>query len=214
MESLLINGIEAYARDHSLAPSALANELEAYTNAHCQDPQMLIGALEAAVLKLLLRVSGARRVLEIGMFTGYSALSMAEALPTDGHIVSCDINPETTRIAREFFARTPHGAKIESRLGPALETLAALRGEPFDFAFIDADKENYIAYYEAILPLLRAGGIIVADNVLWSGRVLAPQKESDRALVAFNRHVHADTRVEAAMLTVRDGLFLIRKKSA
>lgn len=214
MESLLINGIEAYARDHSLAPSALANELEAYTNAHCQDPQMLIGPLEAAVLKLLLRVSGARGVLEIGMFTGYSALSMAEALPADGRIVSCDINPETTRVAREFFARSPHGAKIEPRLGPALATLAELRGEPFDFAFIDADKENYIAYYEAILPLLRAGGIIVADNVLWSGRVLAPQKESDRALVAFNRHVHADTRVEAAMLTVRDGLFLIRKKSA
>ena len=211
MESLLQNGIEAYARDHSLAPSALANELEAYTNAHCQDPQMLIGPLEAAVLKLLLRLSNARRVLEIGMFTGYSALSMAEALPADGRVVSCDINPETTRIARDFFARSPHGAKIEPRLGPALATLADLRGEPFDLAFIDADKENYIAYYEAILPLLRAGGIIVADNVLWSGRVLNPQKDSDRALVAFNRHVHADARVEAAMLTVRDGLFLIRK---
>lgn len=178
---------------------------------------MLIGPLEAAVLKLLLRVSGARRVLEIGMFTGYSALSMAEALPAEGRIVACDINPETTRIAREFFARSPHGAKIEPRLGPALATLEALatsRGEAFDFAFIDADKENYIAYYEAILPLLRMGGIIVADNVLWSGRVLAPQKDSDRALAAFNRRVRADTRVEGVMLTVRDGLFLIRKKSA
>ena len=175
---------------------------------------MLIGPLEAAVLKLLVRISDARRGLEIGMFTGYSALSMAEALPAGGRIVSCDVNAETTRIAREFFARSPHGVKIEPRLGPALETLAELKGQAFDFAFIDADKENYIAYYEAILPLLPAGGIIVADNVLWSGRVLAPQKESDRALVAFNRHVHADTRVEAAMLTVRDGLFLIRKKSA
>lgn len=214
MESLLIKGIEAYARDHSLAPSALANELEAYTNAHCQDPQMLIGPLEAAVLKLLLRIGNARRAIEIGTFTGYSALSMAEALPADGRVVTCDINPETTRIAREFFARSPHGNKIEPRLGPALATLAQLRGEAFDFAFIDADKENYIGYYEAILPLLPAGGIVVADNVLWSGRVLAPQKESDRALVAFNRHIHADTRVEAAMLTVRDGLFVIRKNSA
>lgn len=172
---------------------------------------MLIGPLEAAVLKLLIRLSGARRVLEIGMFTGYSALSMAEALPADGRILSCDIDPQTTRIARDFFARSPHGAKIEPRLGPALATLAALRGEAFDFAFIDADKDNYIAYYEAILPLLRAGGLVVADNVLWSGRVLNPQKDSDHALVAFNRHVHADARVEAAMLTVRDGLFLIRK---
>lgn len=214
MESLLPPGIEAYARDHSLAPSPLANELEAYTNAHCQDPQMLIGPLEAAVLKLLVRIGNVQRVLEIGMFTGYSALSMAEALPAQGRIVTCDIDPETTRIARTFFARSPHGAKIEARLGPALETLAKMQDEQFDLAFIDADKENYIAYYEAILPRLRAGGVIVADNVLWSGRVLAPQKESDRALVAFNRHVRADARVEAAMLTVRDGLFLIRKKSA
>lgn len=213
MDSLLSAGIEDYARAHSLPPSTLANEIEAYTKAHCQDPQMLIGPLEAAVLKLLIGLCGARRVLEIGMFTGYSALSMAEALPADGRLVSCDINPETTRIARQFFARSPHGAKIEARLGPALATLTELGAQTFDFVFIDADKENYIAYYEAILPRLRAGGVIVADNVLWSGRVLNPQKETDRALVAFNRHVHADTRVDAAMLTVRDGMFVIRKKA-
>jgi caffeoyl-CoA O-methyltransferase len=138
---------------------------------------------------------------------------MAEALPADGEILSCDVNPETSAIAQSFFDRSPHGRKITVRLGPALETLAALpKAAKFDFVFLDADKENYVNYYEAVLPRLRPVGLIVADNVLWSGRVLAPKKKTDRAVAAFNKHVRRDPRVECVMLPVRDGVSLIRKR--
>lgn len=211
MKPILDPHLEAYARAHSCAPSALLRELEDYTRAQRPDAQMLIGAHEAALLKLLLRLIGARRVLEIGTFTGYSALAMAEALPEDGEILTCDINPETCAIAQSFFARSPHGGKIRIRLGPALETLERLDGE-FDLAFLDADKETYPVYYERLLARVCAGGLIVADNVLWSGRVLAPQRESDRALVAFNARVQQDARVENVLLPVRDGVMVIRKR--
>ena len=212
MERLLPEAIEAYAAAHSRAPSALLREIEAYTVAHCADAEMLIGALEGALLQMLVELSGARRILEIGLFTGYSALTMAEALPPDGRIVSCEIDPARARIAQGFFDRSPHGGKIAVRVGPALETLQQLRGERFDFVFIDADKENYPAYYELALPLLPAGGIIVADNVLWSGRVLDPQNPSDYALKTFNRRAAEDPRVTTSLLTVRDGVLVIRKK--
>lgn len=213
MEPLLPAAIEAYARDHTSAPSPLLAELEAHTRARCgQDAEMLIGPVEGALLRLLVRLSVARRVLEIGLFTGYSALTMAEALPEDGELLSCDINPVTTEIARSFFARSPHGRKIEVHLGPALDTLDSLRGQAFDLAFLDADKETYPAYYEKLLDLLRAGGLLIADNVLWSGRVLAPEKATDRALAAFNERVARDPRVEHVLLAVRDGVMVIRKK--
>ena len=155
----------------------------------------------------------ARCVLEIGTFTGYSALCMAEALPAKGKLTTCEIKPEHADIARSFFARSPHGHKIKIHLGPAIETLAGLPvSASIDFVFLDADKENYVNYYEAVLPCLRPGGLIVADNVLWSGRVLAPKKKSDRAVVRFNNHVRRDPRVECVMLPVRDGVSLIRKR--
>ncbi|MDA8421128.1 MAG: class I SAM-dependent methyltransferase [Pseudomonadota bacterium] len=205
--------IEQYCREHSTAPSALLQELEAYTIAHCAQSQMLTGPVEGALLRLLVQLTGARRILELGMFTGYSALSMAEALPADGKILSCDVDPQTTAIARSFFDRSPHGGKIEIRLGPALDTLAALEsGREFDLVFMDADKENYIAYYDAVLPRLRPGGLVIADNVLWSGAVLHPQQQSDHAIVAFNAHVQLDPRVENVMLSVRDGVMLARKR--
>ncbi len=213
MKHLVSEAIEGYCREHSSAPSTLLRELEAYTIGHCAQPQMMTGPLEGALLRFLVELTGARRILEIGMFTGYSALTMAEALPEDGAIVSCDVNPETTAIARSFFDRSVHGRKIDVRLGPALETMATLpAGLVFDLVFIDADKENYISYYEAALPRLRSGGLIVADNVLWSGSVLHPQQRSDRAIVAFNKHIQHDTRVENVMLTVRDGVTLARKR--
>lgn len=213
MQTILPKPIDDYCAAHSSTPSVLLRELEAYTIKNCALPQMLVGALEGSLLAMLVRLSGARRVLEIGMFTGYSALTMAEALPEDGELISCDINPETSAIAQSFFDRSPHGRKIAVRLGPALETLKTLvADEPFDMVFIDADKENYGVYYDATLALLRSGGLIVADNVLWSGRVLEPKEKSDHALLEFSRKVHVDPRVEKTMLSVRDGVLLIRKR--
>ncbi len=213
MLTLVPEDIEIYAASHSTSPSALLAELEAYTKANCADPQMLTGPIEGQLLAMLVAVSGARKVLEVGCYTGYSALSMAGALPPDGQLLTCDHNAETSKIAQSFFDRSPHGSKITLRLGDALDTLRKMSDEPtFDLAFLDADKENYINYYEQILPRLRTGGLLVADNVLWSGRVLKPEKESDRAIVAFNKHVKADRRVEHVLLTVRDGVLLVRKQ--
>lgn len=166
--------------------------------------------MEGLLLRTLVQVSGARRVLELGTFTGYSALSMATGLPDDGQLITCDVDPEATSMAKRYWARSPHGSKIELRLGPALETLASLDG-PFDMVFIDADKESYINYWEACLPKVRPGGIIAVDNVLWYGKVLDPSELSDFAIVAFNEHVLKDERVESVMLTVRDGVTLARK---
>lgn len=213
MKRLVRETIEDYCSEHSAPPSDLLRELEAYTIAHCARSQMLTGALEGALLRMLVRLTGARRILEVGMFTGYSALTMAEALPSDGSILSCDVDADTTAIAQSFFDRSPHGKKITPRLGPALETIAKLPAtEVFDIVFLDADKENYVNYYEAALPRLRPGGLLIADNVLWSGAVLKPEQPTDHAIVRFNDHLQRDDRVENVMLTVRDGVTLARKR--
>ena len=213
MKTIIPQKIEDYCLRHTTARNNLLRELEKYTSRHCADAQMLIGPHEGALLAMLVRLTGARRILEIGTFTGYSALCMAEALPAKGKLTTCEIKSEHAAIARSFFARSPHGHKIKTCLGPALETLAGLPvAASFDFVFLDADKENYVNYYEAVLPCLRPGGLIVADNVLWSGRVLAPKKKTDRGVAAFNKHVHRDPRVECVMLPMRDGVGLIRKR--
>jgi caffeoyl-CoA O-methyltransferase len=213
VKTIVPQKIEEYCLRHTTARDKLLRELEEYTNHYCAGAQMLIGPHEGALLAMLVRLSGARRILEIGCFTGYSALCMAEALSRNGRLTTCEIKPEHADIARSFFARSPHGHKIKIHLGPALVTLAGLPASArFDFVFLDADKENYVNYYEAVLPRLRSGGLIVADNVLWSGRVLAPKKKTDRAVVAFNKHVRRDPRVECVMLPVRDGVSLIRKR--
>lgn len=213
MKAIVPRTIEAYCLRHTSPRGALLRELERYTQRHCDYPQMLIGPHEGALLALLVRLSGARRVLEIGTYTGYSALCMAEALPENGKLVTCEIKSEHAEIAQSFFNRSPHGHKIKIRLGPALETLAGLPPSAgFDFVFIDADKENYVNYYEAVLPRLRPGGMIAADNVLWSGRVLAPETKTDRAVAAFNKRIRRDARVECVMLPVRDGILLARKR--
>lgn len=209
--TLVPTDIEKYAQEHTEVPAPLFEELRQTTWARMSSPQMQVGHLEGTFLRMLVRMTGARRVVELGTFTGYSALMMAEALPDDGELITCDVDPEATAIARDFFTRSPHGRKITLRMGPALETLNTLEG-PFDLAFIDADKQNYSAYYEAVLPLLRPGGLLVADNTLWSGRVLDPQTPSDLAIVAFNDKVAADSRVEKVLLTVRDGMMLALKR--
>ncbi len=211
MEPLIPQPIADYCAAHSSPPSRLADELEQYTIKNCEYSQMLTGPWEGGLLRLLLGIAGARRVLEIGLYTGYSALVMAEAMPEDGELISCEINPETAEIARRFLDKSPHGRKVSIRLAPALDTLRTL-SPPFDLVFIDADKENYSAYFDACLPLLRKGGLIVADNVLWSGRVLKPKDVSDRAIVAFSNKVRRDSRVECVMLPIRDGVSLIRKR--
>ena len=142
-------------------------------------PQMLTGPIEGRFLELLVHAAGAKRVLEIGTFTGYSALSMAAALPEDGHIDTLDIEPKHAEVAQRYFDRSPHGSKITLHLGPAIETIGTLEGQ-FDLVFIDADKESYDAYYEAVLPRLRRAGLIAIDNTLWSGSVLDPQDETTK----------------------------------
>lgn len=211
MDKIVSAPIEAYCRQHTTPLSPVLETLTAATHAQTTAPQMLSGHLEGTLLRFLVQLTNARKVLEIGTFTGFSALAMAEGLPADGHIITCDVSAESTAIAREHWVESPHGHKIELRLAPALDTLASLAG-PFDLVFIDADKANYGAYWEAVLPKVRPGGLIAVDNVLWSGRVLDPQAASDHAIAAFNRQAAEDARVETLMLSIRDGLLLARKR--
>ena len=199
--------IQAYADAHSAPEPALLAELARETRATQRDAQMMVGNGEGTLLALFVRLLRARRVLEIGTFTGYSALSMAAALPADGELITCEVDETSATVAQRFFDRSEHGQKIKLRLAPALDTISTLDG-PIDMVFIDADKPGYIRYWEATLPLVRPGGAIVADNVLWSGRVLDPREKDDHAIVAFNRHVQQDQRVDHVMLPIRDGITL------
>ena len=186
--------IENYAYDHTQVESDFLWRLEMETYDQLEIPQMLTGRIEGRLLKMLAQLVEARRIIEIGTFGGYSAISMAEALPENGYIVTCEIDPVAIQFAKRFFDESPHGKKIVLEEGPALNTLKKLSG-PFDMAFIDADKENYLNYYEALLPMMRSGGLIVVDNVLWSGRVLNPQETSDHAISKFNQRASCDHRV-------------------
>ena len=170
-------------------------------------PQQLIGPVQGMLLQVLVWGSGARRVLEKGTFTGFSAQMMAAALPDDGVVVTCDIDPKAAKLARDYFNKSPHGHKIDLRMGPALETLESLQG-PFDLVFIDADKSNTIAYYERAMELLSPRGIVAVDNVLGGGGVLDPDAEAHNAMAQFNRHVRQDPRVRHVLLPIRDGLTL------
>ena len=174
---------------------------------------MVVGPLEGAFLKVMALTVSAKRVLEIGTFTGYSALALAEALPDDGTVLTCEIDPDSAAFARRFWDKSPHGKKIHVRVGPALETMAALKG-PFDLIFIDADKANYVNYYRRALDLISPTSVILIDNVLWSGRVLnANPDPSTAAIQELNRVVSADPRVTAVLLTLRDGVFVIKPKA-
>ncbi len=202
--------IERYCAENTTPESQLQRDLVTETYATAPFPQMQIGHVEGALLRLLVRSVSAKRVLELGTFTGYSALVMAEGLPDDGKLITCDIDPEATAIANRYWSRSPHGGKIELRLGDALETLETIKGN-FDLVFIDADKENYINYWELCLPKTRSGGLLVVDNVLWGGDVLDPKDKTDKAIAKFNRHVYGDKRVEVVMLPLRDGVTIAYK---
>jgi caffeoyl-CoA O-methyltransferase len=203
--------IEEYAEHHTRAVSDLHERLWKETHQKTDNPGMMVGPLEGALLKLLVRLTAAKRVLEIGMFTGYSALAMAEALPEDGQLITCDVNPETTEIARRYFTESAHGHKIEIKLGPARETMKALKGL-FDLCFIDADKESYNDYYDHAVDLVRQGGLIVLDNVLRGGRVLSPRDRDARIVAALNDRIQKDERVENVLLPIRDGVMLAYRR--
>lgn len=214
MSYIVNEDVERYAADHSTPDPDFFRRLEEETRSISEIPQMMVGPLEGQFLGWLVRLSRAQSVLEIGTFTGYSSISMALALPYGGRITSLDVNEETTAVARRYAEEAGVADQIDYRVGPALDALAELEG-PWDLAFIDADKPNYVNYYEAVLPTLVADGFIVADNVLWSGRVVEEDaEESTQAIKAFNDHVAADERVECLMLTVRDGMTLIRRRAA
>jgi caffeoyl-CoA O-methyltransferase len=208
---LIANDIDTYCERHSHSPSAVLDALFQATHERTDWAIMLVGPLEASVLRMLIQTSGAKRVLELGTFTGYSALAMAEALPTDGRVITLDMDPETTAIGQEFWAQSPHGYKIESRIGAALNILPHLEGS-FDLIFIDADKQNYPHYWEACVPMLNPGGLIVVDNVFLGGRVLNPESHVAAAVDGMNQRAHTDTRVECTMLSVRDGMLVGRRK--
>ena len=205
--------IEAYAEAHATPPEPLLAELAEETRASLQSPQMLTGTIEGRFLELIVHGLGAKRVLELGTYSGYGTLSMAAGLSEGGRIDSCEISEEHAAVARRYVERAGYADRVTVHVGPALETIRGLEGE-FDFVFIDADKENYLAYYEEVLPLLTAHGLIAADNTLWSGRVLdeSDDSEATRAIREFNERVAADDRVTSVMLTVRDGITLIRRR--
>lgn len=206
-----------YLLDTSLRESPVLRELREHT-LRMPEARMQIAPEQGQFMALLARLLGARRTLEIGVFTGYSALCVASALPADGRLIACDLSPEFTRVAQQFWARAGVAERIDLRLAPAAETLAALlaAGEAgsFDLAFIDADKTGYAGYYEQCLALLRPGGLILVDNVLWNGRVLDPAADDPdtQAIRAFNQQVREDARVDLSLVPIGDGLTLLRKR--
>jgi caffeoyl-CoA O-methyltransferase len=207
------DAIDRYAEEHTTPPDERLARLAEETRTTLDWPQMLTGAVEGRLLETLVFATGAREVLELGTYSGYSALAMAPALAPGGRIVSCELDPERAAFAQRHVDASPYADRIEIRLGPAIETIATLDG-PFDLVFVDADKPSYGDYYDAVLPKLAERGLIVVDNTLWSGRVLDPEvdDESTSALRAFNARVRADERVVCTMLTVRDGVTLIRRR--
>ncbi len=205
-----------YVLDHSVREHPAQTALREATRAH-PHAGMQISPDQGQFMALLIKLLGARRTIEVGTFTGYSALTVALALPEDGHVLACDISDEYTRIGRPFWKQAGVGHKIDLVIAPALQTLddrlAAGEAESYDFAFIDADKSNYDPYYERCLKLVRAGGLIALDNMLWNGSVARPAKDVDTAaLQQLNLKLHRDARIDLTLLTVGDGLTLARKR--
>jgi len=211
----LTREIHDYLVEHGTPPDPVLRDLAEETARLGPLAMMQIAPEQGAFMTLLARATGARRAVEVGTFTGYSALCLARGLPDDGRLLACDVSEEWTAIGRRYWERAGVARKIDLRLGPALETLRALPREPlFDLGFIDADKPSYPAYYEEILARLHPGGLILVDNVLWFGRVADPAADDDqtRAIRAFNDLVASDARVDCVMLAVSDGLTLARKR--
>lgn len=212
--NFLPENLNDYVEKHTENESQLLAELNRQTHLKILQPRMLSGHFQGRLLSLLSHLVQPKRILEIGTYTGYSALCLAEGLTPDGKLITIDCNYELEEFTRSYFEKAGRFGQIDFRIGDALEIIPTLT-ETFDLVFIDADKTNYLNYYKLVLPLVRSGGMIVADNVLWSGKVLEPEKNKDadtQALLEFNAFVHQDDAVQEVLLPVRDGLMLIRKK--
>jgi predicted O-methyltransferase YrrM len=206
--------LEAYVTAHTRPESELLKKLNRETYAKVLMPRMLSGHLQGQVLRMLSMMIKPNAILEIGTYTGYSALCLAEGLREGGKLITMDINEELAPMARRYFAESPHSSRIDYRVGNAVEIIPTLEG-PFDLVFIDADKVNYPAYFEMAMKLVPSGGFIIADNVLWSGKVLDNGGKTDpdtEAIKQFNDLVNNDERVENVLFTIRDGLMVVRKK--
>ncbi len=207
--------IAAYAAAHSTRPDAVQQALIDETEALGEISRMQVGGDQGVLLEMLARLSGARRAIEIGTFTGYSSLALARGLGPDGRLLCCDINEHWTEVAQRAWTAAGVRDRIDLRIAPALDTIAALADDvEFDLAFIDADKHSYLDYYEALLPRIRTGGLLLIDNTLWSGQVLdhADTSRDTASIRAFNDAVAADDRVRVVMLTISDGLTVIEKR--
>ena len=207
--------IQNYAEKYTSAESEVLRALREKTEGERDDKSMLSGFYQGRLLAMLSKMIQPRRILEIGTYMGYSALCLAEGLTEGGKIITLDVNAETNRTAKEFWAQTDFSEKIDARFGSALEIIPTL-DETFDLVFIDADKPNYLNYYNLVFPKLRVGGIVIADNILWSGKVLeaesgAAVEDNTKALHEFNQAIQADARVENILFAVRDGLMIGRK---
>ena len=214
MEKDLSAFIEKYIDDHTDDISALLLDLLDETEEVTGVSRWSIGKVEGKLLQLLVKISGVRNAIEIGTFTGYSALIIAEALPEDGRLITCETNPKHAEIALRYFRKSPQGSKIRLELKPAMETLKGIADNSVDFVFIDADKPSYGRYFDEAMRILHSGGLIFVDNVFWRNKIFKKPitNENARAIAAFNEKVRNDDRAEKVMLNVRDGVYLIRKK--
>lgn len=209
----MLTSSDKYILEHTSSPSEALEWLEKKTNIHTNFPRMLSGKVQGELLKMLVSVSGAERVLEIGAFTGYSTICLASGLPAGGHVDTLEINDELEDLMREAWERAGVSDRITLHLGDAKELLRGLEG-PFDFVFIDANKREYCEYFELVMPMLRKGGLIVADDVLWDGKVYTEPVATDaqtKGLLEFNDRMKDDPRVEVVVLPLRDGISIIRK---
>ena len=211
MAGFLSEELEKYISDHSEKTGSNEQSLKDETLKLGPPSAMMSGDSVGNFLKLIIKINDCKRILEIGTFTGYSALMMATALPSDGRLITCDVNKETSEIAKKHWAQSSHGSKIDLHLGPAVETINNLEGE-FDLIFIDADKNNYSNYFQICKNRLSKNGLIIADNVLWSGKVLKPEDDQAKSIDSFNKLVNGDYEFWNTIVPIRDGLMIIKKR--
>jgi caffeoyl-CoA O-methyltransferase len=210
---IIDEALQAYSESHTTPESDLLSKINRDTHANVLRPRMLSGHLQGRLLSMISKMLSPSRILEIGTYTGYSALCLAEGLAEDGKLITLDVNEELEERVRSFFAQSPLENRIDFRIGDARSIIPQLN-ETLDLVFIDADKENYSTYYDLVFPKVRPGGIILADNVLWSGKVINARPDKDTAaILEFNRKIHEDHRVENVLLPVRDGIMMVRKLS-
>ncbi len=214
MEIDMAEIIESYVDAHTDDLSDLLEDLLAETESITGHARWSIGKVEGKMLQMLIKISDTKRVVEVGTFTGFSALVMAEALPEDGILTTCENSKTYADIALRYFKKSPYGKKINLKLGPALQTLGKIADNSQDFVFIDADKPSYSRYFDEALRILQPGGVIFADNVFWRNKIFKKKisNQNARAIAAFNEKVNREDRVEKVMLSIRDGVYLIRKK--